>query len=140
MMEDSICCPPHIDTFLAVTPVMPYEPERPRKTAKELEEERKSLEECLDYPILWDFFDDKITIDEKMEKVNKYLEYLYKKEELLANNKEKREEFEKLEREIKHFLRQKRSLVCEYQQKLPTMLEENLLSQEENKKEQRIGR
>lgn len=125
-MEDPICCNPKVDTFLAVTPVRPYEPERPRKTKKELEEAHKCLEECLDYPILWDFFDDEITIEEKMEKVNKYLEYLFKKEELLINDEEKKKEYEKLKREIKHFLNQKNSLEWEYQQVLPTMLAEAL--------------
>lgn len=124
-MENPICCNPKVDTFL-LKPQYVEGIEKPRLTVKEQEENEKRLVERLDYPVLWDIFDDKTTIDEKMEKVNKYLEYLYKKEELLAKDKEKKEDYEKLEREIKYFLEQKKSLIWEYQQKLPTMLEEAL--------------
>lgn len=136
-MENPICCNPKVDTFL-LKPQYVEGIEKPRLTVKEQEENEKRLVECLDYPVLWDIFDDKTTIDEKMEKVNKYLEYLYKKED-----------YEKLEREIKHFLEQKKSLMLEYQQQLPSMLEEALNipcpegfweNMRKELEEQRIGR
>lgn len=47
-MEDSICCPPRVDTFLAVTKVKPIAPEKPRKTVKEKQKLALELEAYLD--------------------------------------------------------------------------------------------
>lgn len=47
-MEEPICCPPRVDTFLAVTKVKPISPEKPRKTVKEKHKIEMELEACLD--------------------------------------------------------------------------------------------
>lgn len=47
-MKDAICCPPRVDTFLAVTKVKPIVPERPGKTVKEKLKMALELDSCLD--------------------------------------------------------------------------------------------
>lgn len=47
-MEDPICCPLRVDTFLAVTNVKPIAPEKPRKTVKEKYMIEEKLVKCLD--------------------------------------------------------------------------------------------
>ena len=47
-MEEPICCPSRVDTFLAVTKVKPIAPEKPRKTVKEKYQMGMELEACLD--------------------------------------------------------------------------------------------
>ena len=47
-MEEPICCPSRVDTFLAVTKVKPIAPEKPRKTGKEKYKMGMELEACLD--------------------------------------------------------------------------------------------
>ncbi len=50
MIDEPTCCPPRVDTFLAVTKVKPLEPERPEKTELEKMEIERDLVECLKYP------------------------------------------------------------------------------------------
>ncbi len=50
MIDEPTCCPPRVDTFLAVTKVKPLEPERPEKTELEKMEIERELVECLKYP------------------------------------------------------------------------------------------
>lgn len=50
MIDELTCCPPRVDTFLAVTRVKPLEPERPEKTELEKLEIERELVECLKYP------------------------------------------------------------------------------------------
>lgn len=47
-MEDPICCPTRVDTFLADTKVKLITPEKPRKTVKEKRKMVLELEACLD--------------------------------------------------------------------------------------------
>ena len=47
-MDDPICCPSRVDTFLTVTKVKPIEPEEPRITVKEKLKIGVELEACLD--------------------------------------------------------------------------------------------
>lgn len=161
-MKDPICCPLQVDTFLADSKVKLIGIEKPRKTTAEKKELAKSMEESLDYPILWNDFAEEISIDEKMERLNKYLDSLYKQEEVLVNEGN-REALEKLERELKFFLSEKKQLEWEYQRNLSSILEEALkipypkdfwenkrkaleeqreciLSQKENLEEKRVGR
>lgn len=51
MIEDPTCCPPRVDTFLAVTKVKPVGPERPEKTEVEKREIERKLVECLNNPM-----------------------------------------------------------------------------------------
>lgn len=48
MMEDLICCPTRVDTFLADSKVKLIMPEKPRKTVKEKRKLLLELEACLD--------------------------------------------------------------------------------------------
>ncbi len=43
MISDSIACETKLVTFLAVTEIMPFEPEVPRKSAKKIEVGRETL-------------------------------------------------------------------------------------------------
>ena len=56
MMKDMVCCPPRVDTFLAVTDIEPSEPEKPRKTVKEIERKVQELGECLSGKVPEDFW------------------------------------------------------------------------------------
>lgn len=56
-MKDPICCPPRVDTFLAITEEKPIEPEKPWKTEKEKRRIAQELEACLDVEIPDDFWD-----------------------------------------------------------------------------------
>lgn len=49
-MGDPTCCPPRVDTFLAVTKVKPVGPERPEKTEEEKRKIERELIECLKHP------------------------------------------------------------------------------------------
>ncbi len=47
MISDSIACDTKSVTFLATTEIMPFEPEVPRKSAKEIEEGKNILLQAL---------------------------------------------------------------------------------------------
>lgn len=117
-IDDPFCCTPRIDTFLAETTVKPFGLDRPGRTEEEKREIELGLVECLHYPILWDDItsfgdEEEVPIHEKLNRVNKHLDYLYKQKELLENNENKKEELQKLEREIKHFLIKRESVLYE---------------------------
>jgi len=103
-------------TFLAVTKVKPLEPERPEKLEIEKEEIEKGLVECLHYPRLWEmhlFEEDgveEISTQEKLQRVNKHLDFLHKQKELLEKEPNK-EALQKLNREIIHFFDIKKTLL-----------------------------
>lgn len=55
-MKDPICCPPRVDTFLAVTKVKPVEPEKTRKTVQYKRKKVQELVECLGNELPEDFW------------------------------------------------------------------------------------
>ena len=55
-MKDPICCPPRVDTFLAVTSVKPVEPEKARKTVEYKRKKVQKLGECLSKELPEDFW------------------------------------------------------------------------------------
>ena len=122
---DTPVCTPTIYTFLAETTVKPCGIEKPEKTAVEKREIELGLVECLHYPILWDLplfgDEEEIPLHEKLNRVNKHLEFLYKQRELLENDENKKEDLQKLEREIKHFLRQKGSVLYALQKEMTSL-------------------
>lgn len=111
-MNEPIICPPQVDTFLAVTPVKPITPERPRWTEKQKNEFRRMLEECLEYPILYPPFDDKVTFAEKTEKLNAHLASLIIKMNLLLAKNANEEDVKKVQYEFFYFLERKNSLMA----------------------------
>lgn len=127
IMTDPICCEPKEYSFLEGYQYLrksnPKETKygdtmKPRKTVEQIEEIEKSLVEVLDYPILYSIFEDiELSTQEKLNRVNNHLESLYERKKMI----QKREDLQKVNREIRHFLEVKRELLDDYQKEMSSL-------------------